>query len=430
MPRMLTSRSTAVALALLLCAASASAQVIIVGPAAASSVPANGPMALALLMGALALAGWWQLRRGPAAQRVLGWLAVVTLGVAMHNAGLLALPLNSFTNPAGETRPIPVVPTLSGADFTGFAQEEFTNNSGATLRVTSLVPPTLGQCFTGANTADKLLQPGTPSASPTPVCQVGTVLANAAACRVDVDAICRGLLGAAPTVTGISPASGSPAGGTTVTLTGSNLANATGVSFDGVPGTSVTVVSATQVTVVTPAHAAGAVDVVVSTPAGMVRVAGGFTYAYAVGQPLQGGVIATLSGSGQPELIAATTDISSQSWGDTSFTGATSTTDGAFNTAVIIVATQPSASAAESCSHFNSGSYTDWYLPAQVQLSSLFINPSAIGGFAANTYYWSSTEMDSNLANMMSFDGAGGVSSVSGFKSLLMSVRCVRNYIP
>jgi len=71
-------RSAAAALALSLCAASASAQVIVVGPAAGAiaQVPANGPMALALLLGALLLAAWWQLRRGPAAQRVLAWLAV------------------------------------------------------------------------------------------------------------------------------------------------------------------------------------------------------------------------------------------------------------------------------------------------------------------------------------------------------------------
>lgn len=273
-------RSAAAALALSLCAASASAQVIVVGPAAGAiaQVPANGPMALALLLGALLLAAWWQLRRGPAAQRVLAWLAVVTLGVAMHSGGLLALPFNSFTNTAGETLTIPVTATTVGADFTGFQQEEFANQSGVALKVTALVPPNLGQCFTGANTADKLLQPGTPSASATPLCQVGTVLANNAACRVDVDAVCRGLLGAAPTFSHISPTSGPAAGGTLVTLTGSNLTNATGVSFGGVPGTSVTVVSAGQITAVTPAHAAGVVDVTVSTPAGMVKLAGGFTY--------------------------------------------------------------------------------------------------------------------------------------------------------
>jgi hypothetical protein len=397
MPRMLTSRSAAVALALLLCAASASAQVIIVGPAAASSVPANGPMALALLMGALALAGWWQLRRGPAAQRVLGWLAVVTLGVALHHTGLLAVPANSFTNPAGQTLPIPVAPIV-GTDFTGFAQEAFTNNSGATLRVTGLTLPTLAQCFTGANTADKLLQPGTPSNSATPLCQVSAVLANGDACRVDVDAICRGLLGTAPTFTALSPNNGPAAGGTLVTLTGSGFTGATSVSFGGAPGTSVTVVNDGQITAVTPAGANGAVDVTVSTPAGMVRLAGGFTYAYAVGQPLAGGKIATLPG-GQPVLIVANADIAGQlDWGDA-------------NTA---------------CTSLNSGGYTDWYLPDANQLNSFMSDP-AIGGFTSSAYYWTSTYFGGTTAEAVNFDGSS-FNWTTFITGTLLNVRCVRNY--
>ena len=40
-----------------------------------------------------------------------------------------------------------------------------------------------------------------------------------------------------PTVTGISPAFGPVAGGVTVTITGTNLANATAVKFGTVPAT-------------------------------------------------------------------------------------------------------------------------------------------------------------------------------------------------
>ncbi|GEM_PF-1150544 len=351
-------RSAAAALALSLCAASASAQVIVVGPAAGAiaQVPANGPMALALLLGALLLAAWWQLRRGPAAQRVLAWLAVVTLGVAMHSGGLLALPFNSFTNTAGETLTIPVTATTVGADFTGFQQEEFANQSGVALKVTALVPPNLGQCFTGANTADKLLQPGTPSASATPLCQVGTVLANNAACRVDVDAVCRGLLGAAPTFSHISPTSGPAAGGTLVTLTGSNLTNATGVSFGGVPGTSVTVVSAGQITAVTPAHAAGVVDVTVSTPAGMVKLAG-FTYVAvpaissvnpASGSPA-GGTSVVLTGSNFTGTTAVTLGgAAATSFTVDSATQITAVTPAHATGAVDVVVTTPGGSATAS----------------------------------------------------------------------------------
>ena len=81
----------------------------------------------------------------------------------------------------------------------------------------------------------------------------------------------------APAVTTVAPTSGTTAGGTTVTLTGTNLTGATGVTFDGAAGTSLSVTSATKLTVKTPAHAAGVVDVVVTTPSG-TSPAKSFTY--------------------------------------------------------------------------------------------------------------------------------------------------------
>ncbi|WP_172639224.1 IPT/TIG domain-containing protein [Streptomyces tailanensis] len=67
-----------------------------------------------------------------------------------------------------------------------------------------------------------------------------------------------------PTLTGLSPGQGPAAGGTTVTLTGSNFTGATTVLFGGVAA-SFTVDSGTQITAVTPAHAAGATAVTVTT---------------------------------------------------------------------------------------------------------------------------------------------------------------------
>src|SRR6202171_1243021 len=72
-----------------------------------------------------------------------------------------------------------------------------------------------------------------------------------------------------PTVTGVSPNSGPITGGTTVTITGTEFNNSgVSVSFGGVAATGVTVVSDTQITAVSPAHAAGPVDVSVTTAAG------------------------------------------------------------------------------------------------------------------------------------------------------------------
>ncbi|MEV7790751.1 IPT/TIG domain-containing protein [Streptomyces sp. NPDC087512] len=73
---------------------------------------------------------------------------------------------------------------------------------------------------------------------------------------------------ALPSVTTIAPPSGPTAGGTSVTLTGTDLLGATAVKFDGVSATSFTVNSATQITAVTPPHAAGSATVTVTTPGG------------------------------------------------------------------------------------------------------------------------------------------------------------------
>ena len=72
----------------------------------------------------------------------------------------------------------------------------------------------------------------------------------------------------APTVTAISPASGSAAGGNTVTITGTNLTAATAVHFGAAAASSFTVNSPTQITATSPAALAGTVDVTVVTAGG------------------------------------------------------------------------------------------------------------------------------------------------------------------
>jgi len=82
-----------------------------------------------------------------------------------------------------------------------------------------------------------------------------------------------------PTVASISPNFGPTAGGTAVTITGSNFVSGAAVTFDGAAASSVDVSSSTSITAVTPAHAAGAVNVVVTNPDSQTGVLGnGFTY--------------------------------------------------------------------------------------------------------------------------------------------------------
>ena len=70
-------------------------------------------------------------------------------------------------------------------------------------------------------------------------------------------------------VTSVTPATGTTAGGTAVTITGANLAGATAVTFGGTPATAVSC-TATTCTATSPAGAAGTVNVQVTTPPGPV----------------------------------------------------------------------------------------------------------------------------------------------------------------
>jgi len=83
----------------------------------------------------------------------------------------------------------------------------------------------------------------------------------------------------APTLTAVSPATGPAAGGTVVTLTGTGVAPGMTVDFDTADATAVTVSSPTTARATTPAHAAGAVDVMVGVAGQTAVLEDGFTYA-------------------------------------------------------------------------------------------------------------------------------------------------------
>lgn len=64
----------------------------------------------------------------------------------------------------------------------------------------------------------------------------------------------------------VSPPAGPPAGGTSVSLTGTGFVSGASVAFGGVAASNVTVVNASSITATLPPHALGAVDVVVTNP--------------------------------------------------------------------------------------------------------------------------------------------------------------------
>jgi hypothetical protein len=87
---------------------------------------------------------------------------------------------------------------------------------------------------------------------------------------------------APPTATGINPSTGPIGGGNVATIIGTNFVSGTTVSFGGTAATGVTVAGSTSITATVPAHAAGAVDVVVANPDGQSsKLANGYTYSAA-----------------------------------------------------------------------------------------------------------------------------------------------------
>jgi hypothetical protein len=87
-----------------------------------------------------------------------------------------------------------------------------------------------------------------------------------------------GSLAAAPGVERLNPATGGVAGGTGVQVIGDGLIGSTGVTFGGTAATGFIVNSDALITCITPAHAAGAVAVVVLNPRGNVTLPNAYTY--------------------------------------------------------------------------------------------------------------------------------------------------------
>jgi uncharacterized repeat protein (TIGR02059 family) len=111
-----------------------------------------------------------------------------------------------------------------------------------------------------------------------------------------------------PTVTSISPTSGTTAGGTSVTITGTNFISGATVTIGGNSCTSVVVVSSTSITCTTPSGTAGSQDVVVATGVSPnATLAGGFTYVAPPAAPATPD-LATASDSGSSSTDDITSD--------------------------------------------------------------------------------------------------------------------------
>jgi hypothetical protein len=211
---------------------------------------------------------------------------------------------------------------------TAFANRELPAHPVAAKQVATAIT---GQSTYSHSAQSPVTQPsGTQPITPTPfpdspdtgaVSRTSTFTAAAAAitARLNVDlgaingwvGVLNSLVpaGGVPTLTTVAPATGPLAGGTAVTLTGTNFTGSTGVLFGTRAATSVVVVSATSITCVSPAGVTPGVvvGVTVQNPNGNAIKAGSFTYA---GSPatvsavvpnvgrIAGGLITLITGSG------------------------------------------------------------------------------------------------------------------------------------
>ena len=108
-----------------------------------------------------------------------------------------------------------------------------------------------------------------------------------------------------PTVTAISPNSGPTAGGTSVTITGTNFVSGATVTIGGNTATSVNVANSTTITATTPAGTAGAANLVVTIYGTNFALANSYTYVPAPtvtaispsSGPMAGGTNVTITGT-------------------------------------------------------------------------------------------------------------------------------------
>ncbi len=181
-----------------------------------------------------------------------------------------------------------------------------------------------------------------------------------------------------------------------------------------------------------------------STATNVVRLSDGTLAVrqYQVGDYAQGGIIFWVDETGEHGLACDTSDISTDiKWYNDSLRVTNATGDGVgsgeMNTMLIVA--QQTADAPDStfaaliCANLVRGSYGDWYLPSKEELNLMYQNKALIdvaaiangGSGFASTFYWSSTEDNSNGAWEQYFV-SGNQYGVS--KSGSIRVRAVRAF--
>ncbi len=244
-------------------------------------------------------------------------------GVAVADFTVLSDDAIALTTPMLPAGTFDVRVTTPGGTSAAVAADEYTytNVTGPAPAVSGVSPATgstaggqvvsiTGTGFTGATgvsfggtaaggysiLSDSLIEAVAPAAGSAGSVDVQVTTNNGTSATVSADQFTYVALGA-PTVGGLGTGSGSTAGGTSVSITGTNFTPASQVFFGGVPAASVSYPSGTSLSAVSPAGYAGAVDVTVTTASGTSATSGSDQFTYTAAAAPTIGSLGTTSGT-------------------------------------------------------------------------------------------------------------------------------------
>ena len=128
-----------------------------------------------------------------------------------------------------------------------------------------------------------------------------------------------------------------------------------------------------------------------------------------IGSSYAGGLVFYNDGAGHGLVCAESDQSTGAKWGcDGTTIGGTSTAinTGAANTNAIVAGCTTAGIAAKICYDLDLNSNTDWYLPSKDELYLMYVNlhTQSLGDFASS-YYWSSSEYNSDYAWNVYFSG-------------------------
>ena len=315
--------------------------------------------------------------------------------------------------PAGSPGPVDVTVTAAGGTSSTSPADQFTYTVSTTPTVTGLSPasgPTAGATsvtITGTNfTGVTAVKFGTVSATPITVNSPQSVTVPAPAGSpgtVDVTVAAAGATSAtstadhytylsAPTVSAVSPSSGPLAGGTSVTITGTNFTGVTAVHFGTASATPITVNSAQSITVPAPAGSVGPVDVTVAASGGTSTTSTADQFTYLVSSTPTVSVVSPSSG---PPTGGTSVTITG-----TNFTGVTAVHFGTASATPITVNSAQSIT-----------------VPAPAGSGTVDVTVTASGGTSATStadhYTYATASAAISAVGSMSYSSAAGVTTLS-----------------